>query len=454
MRRTTSSGTIVQRILSTLSEKQKEFVLDSHRFKGMACGRRAGKTHADAAYFLKVMVEKPNAKCLFLGLTKDSAKEAIWDKLIEQAAAAGLEYEPKEATSRFILSNGSSLQIMGADTPRAKNRLRGRAFDLVIVDECGFVGEVDELILVILPAMADFGGTIAMTSSPPEVLKGLFYEAWQGNQKDLWHFYCFTMKDNPFFQQPAVNKKWSYRWEEEFELALITKFGNNENHPAFRREYLGECVADETTLVYPYTDLNDLTLGKVLRAPLYGLGLDFGWEDDNAFVVGKWSEYDREFHFVESYSQNQMLIDDIVNKIEEFRVKYPIGFIIGDTGGYGKSVVEEIKGRYGLHITPAEKTDKGFYQKVFKNDLLAGFIKAQKESGLVKEWKKLVKDPDTNEEKDGQTNHNADAGLYLYRYAYTKWLKNWRPPMSEEEKMENAVIRAISKVKSTSWYEE
>jgi len=450
-----------------LSPLQRSFIDDEHRFKVARCGRRGGKSVMDVIYLIITCLENPNTPTLYLGLTRESAKNTIWDFVCYTCERLGINIEARVSELRINFDNGSFIRLFGADTSNGRERLRGQKFKLIIVDEMGFYSGADYLIEAVIPMLADYQGTICMTSSPGLVLAGMFYEADQGSKSGGWSQYHWDMRSNPHFMTP-VNKmtkpiepymhtfKDGYTLEvktaAELEMVTIVKnlYGDIWSHPGFQREYLGLWVADNTTLVYPYATYNDKPGHNVvkedfsLEEPLYAIGIDLGSISDNSIVVLQYSHHRREAVFVEAWKGNDMRVDALGAKISEYYEKYAPTHIVADTGGYGRGIVDELKYRYTLPIQAAEKTDKAFYQSVFSNDLLSGWIKARSEGALLllAEWANIIKD-EKGSEVVGQVNHAADAALYVYRKVYQIHLKLFEPPKTEEDRMLDHVLNQV-----------
>ena len=441
-------------LLNTLTPTQKAFVNDPHRYKIARCGRQSGKTYADAAYLIKECISNPNTPTLYLGLTRDSAKAAIWSTLVAILQTLEIQHEATPSSLIIKFPNGSFIQLFGADAPNAAKRLRGRKFKLVIVDEMGFFLGGDDLVHSLLPTLAILNGTIAMTSSPGELLSGFFYEADQGNIKDQWSRYHWTMAENPEMQKPASKpEKYKNRAEEEMDTICRVKYGGNRQHPGFRREWLGEWVADHTSLVYPYSDINLLKAPYDFLEEEYAFGVDFGSVSANAIVVMKYSPYSRKVQIVDCWTQGGLLVDQIAEVLNQYREKYKPTIIVVDVGGLGKVIEQELNRRYHIGVQAAEKTEKSWYQRIMQNDLLSGYIQVIEGLPILQEWDKITKDS-SGDEIRGPSNHCADAALYVYRRIYTTFLKNIEVKQTEEQVMIAKVTEAALKEADTPWYED
>lgn len=422
-------------LLDLLTPVQRRFVEDPSRYKLARATRRAGKSYADAVYLIIECLKRHRTPVLYAGLTRDSAKEAVWDMLIEILESLDIEHTPRESSLMIEFDNGSKITLFGCDMNNARNRLRGRKFKLVIFDETGFFAAIDPIVYVVIPMLADFGGTLVMTSSPGELLTGLFYEADQGKLKDKWSRYFWSIWDNPIFLQPALDlTRFKLRADEELANVLENTFGGNEKAAGYRREWLGEWVQDDTALCYPITAKNLLTKAYKMPEQYHGIGIDLGSPTNSSLSVGRYSPFKREFQIVKSWSILDMPLDDFARAIEREMDVYKATFIVANVGDFSKEIVDELRRRYSLPIIASDKKDRPFHQKIFANDLSSSFIQVVEPScsQLIEECAKIVKSAD-NEEIPGQLNSCANSSLVLYKRAYQTVLQGYQKPLTLEE---------------------
>jgi hypothetical protein len=211
-------------------------------------------------------------------------------------------------------------------------------------------------------------------------------------------------------------------------------YGGNRQHPAFVREYLGQWVRDNTSLVYPFTDENIISDPYPMDRERYAIGVDLGVSSASAISVVKYSEYSRTVQFVDSWKAKEVLIDDFADILKSYIDKYKTNLIVADTGGLGAAVVQELRKRYELPIKAADKQDKAFYQRIMANDIISKYIQVVKDHLVLGEWSRIVKNED-GEEVKGQENHVSDSSLYIYRYIYQTHLKSFVSPETDEQKM-------------------
>lgn len=442
------------RMLAALTGVQRQFILDPARYKLARCSRRSGKTFMDAAYLILECISSPGTPTLYAGLTRDSAKAAIWQTLIDLLLTCGIDYTPHASVLAISFPNGSSITLFGCDTENARNRLRGRKFKLVIFDETGFYASLDPLIYAILPTLADMQGTLVLTSSPGELLQGFFYEADQGRFKDKWSRYFWTIHDNPHFQKPASDPRFATKAEEELATVLEFQFHGKTEHPGYQREWLGQWVQDHTSLVYPAAALNIIAAPVRLAHQEHAIGIcvtPFVY----AAVVGRYSPESRDFQFIHSAEYQDYTVDDFAARLETLMTLYRADQVVAHTGDYSRHIVGELKRRYKMPIIAMDDRDTSFHQSVFANDLRAGYIKIVDKLPLIDRYAKIVKGPD-GDEIAGQANFAPNAALALYRRIYVTTLQSVEPRLSDEERhikqLEDARFTDPDEIENNAWY--
>ena len=120
---------VSKKLVNGLSDVQKAFITDKHRLKVARCGRRAGKSHADAAYMIIACLSRPKANVLYLGITQSSAMDIMWQPLIDMLHKFKIVHRPLPSSKVIHFPNGAKIKLFGADSENAKNRLRGVAYD-------------------------------------------------------------------------------------------------------------------------------------------------------------------------------------------------------------------------------------------------------------------------------------------------------------------------------------
>lgn len=390
-----------------LFQQQANFIKDPRKLKAALCSRRAGKSHMAGCYVIAEALKHPRSTVPYVALTRGHAKRIMWKTLLDLTRP----YTPQVNLTelRITLSNGSDIVLAGANDEATAEVFRGQKFPLVVLDECAsFRSHFREMVEeVIEPALIDLNGTLAMIGTPSAACRGLFFDATTRSDSP-YSLHKWTILDNPFI--PHAGEWLGERMKER---------GWTQDTPAYRREWLGEWVASTDSQVYAFS--RDKNLAKGIPNKLdYILGIDLGYDDETAFVVVGYRPDDPHLYVVETYAKSEMIITDIVRKVEELTERYgKFARIVADTGGLGKQIAAEIRKRYGLAVFPAEKTQKADFIQLCNDDLRMGKILVNPaEINFIEEITALQWD----EEKDGRfiedprfANHRCDAFLYAWR---------------------------------------
>lgn len=456
------------KILEGCNPVQRRFLLDPSKKKSLRCPRRSGKSFAITSHGLELGERTPGKRILIVSLTLKSTKENFWSGapggIFTQNHAYGLNLKFNHTDLVWFHENGSRGRLAGAETRSDIEHLRGAAAeaDIVFIDECkSFAPEhLNELIQdVIEPGLMTRDGILVLAGTPGLLPMGPFYEATcersriQGEEEGLllptctpyegeevaegWSLHTWTILDNlaaPKQWQRALRKKAERRWSDD--------------HPSWRREYLGEWTTDTFDLVYAYAAARGVTSGYVQWSPVRSkgnptglpedkgpwhliMGLDFGYEDSCAAVMAAWSEQLQELRHVGEFKSNHITIDEFAEEIAELAGRYgQPEIVVADSSG--KMLIETMNQRYGWGIIPAERKDKFDHIELLNSDFHAGRIKLLIGSELEREmlglqWD-LSKDTKALLAKTGKLkedpscpNHLCDAFLYLWRYAYHFW---------------------------------
>ncbi len=276
---------------------------------------------------------------------------------------------------------------------------------------------------------------------------------WKGTHRVFWPS---RAEDNPSIDLAS------------YELSLEQMTGGRDG-VKWKQLREGLWIRDDDGLVYAFNpSLNrcppidfdeDRRRGTTWR---FVLGIDYGFNDDCAFVILGWREHERTVYVVESAHEAGMLPEDAAQAVHSLEQRYRFDTIVGDTGGLGKPYVEEARQRFGIPIEAAEKNNKRGYQ-----NLLNGALRSRQlmvwpgNEDLEREWNTLPWAEGKQRESDGFANHLADATLYGWRAA-TAFLEQpvrakapaLSPPeweRAEEERLAAEQDREASRRPDRSW---
>lgn len=404
--------------------QQTNFVKDQARLKALFCTRRAAKSFTAGLYMVYEALRNPGSNCLFVGLTRDSAKGIIWKDVLEvinYRHNLGARANLAELTMTF--PNGSVIKCLGVDADQDEmNKLLGKKYKLVCIDEASmYTIDMEKLVYGILkPAMADQRGTICLMGTSSNYTRGLFYDITTGVKKD-WKVHTWTAFDNPY-----VAKQWQEELDDIDRDRPLFK-----ETPLFKQWYLNQWVVDTDKLVYKFNQDRNLFSGTTSDPRhsaipwTYVLGVDTGWEDDNAFVLGRFHANDPCFYIVKTFNKPHMTFDQVCVKIQEFmddKDHAPVKVIID---GANKQGVESMRQRSSIPFEYADKTGKVDFIEMLNADLVQAKIKIYSGcTSLINELMGLVWKTDGDKivipkkEHPSLPNHLCDAFLYAWRNGY------------------------------------
>lgn len=261
-----------------LHKKQAIVALDTHRFRVLCCGRRAGKTML-AIDQMKGRATIANSKIVYVAPTYQQARDIVWEQLKKDCYNAA--DKTNEQRLEITLVNGSTIWLRGWESIET---LRGQFFDLIVLDEVAmyrnFWSNWQE---VIRPTLTDRKGEAIFISTP----KGFnhFYELYnlENQDKDFKSFH-FTSYDNPHVPKEEIDKAQQELPEDRFAQEYLADF----------RKTQGLVYKEFDRAVHLYKEMPELRIVKSFG------GVDFGthnpavaltiYEDDDKeyWVDGEW----------------------------------------------------------------------------------------------------------------------------------------------------------------------
>lgn len=401
---------------------QDAFVADEGPIVLASAGRRGGKSMGVARKIVTRGLEFPQAFGLYVVQSRETAKGIIWPALRRVADQIGLELEFKEHTGDVVFPNGYRLLLRGGGTVREIDKYRGIAYPNVHVDEAQLFGESLRYLVqeVVEPSFLDYGdrAQLTLTGTPNAAKAGPFHDMIFGDVEGppAGPHYRWTALDNPFLPNPAAFLERKRR-----------QYGGET--PAFKREYLGEWVREDGAMVFrfrPEINLVDTFERGEIDDWQFHLGVDLGYNDPTAFVVLAASQAAKRAVVVESFEETELIGPDVAVYVDELRESYDFASIVGDSGGYGKNIVEELNRVYNIAMKPAKKTYKPATIQTLNDAFATGALTIARDGNptLPEQLRLLQWDPEHLKKnrfvvKDRRyPDHLADAMVYAFRDAY------------------------------------
>ncbi len=418
-------------ILESAFPKQKAFILDKSLRKTLFCTRRSAKSFTAGLYLVYEALRNPGCNCLFIGLTRESARDIIWkDILTVINRRYDLGAMPNQAALTMTFPNGSVIKVTGVNADNDEmNKLLGRKYRLVCIDEASmYTISLDALINLIEPGLVDPNiynepGVLCLMGTASNFPRGLFYDITTGKAQN-WKLFEWSAHDNPH-----VAKQWQQALdtiEKDRPLYMQT--------PQYKQWYLNQWVIDADKLCYKF-DVEKNLIKSIPSLPInrpndgwsFVLGVDTGWEDASAFVLTAYHINDPNLYILHTYLKTKMTFDDVVQKIQEYMAHpdfAPQRVIID---GANKQGVESMRLRSAIPFEYADKKDKATFIELMNSDLVQAKIKCLDivdNRTLWNEWQSLIWMTDGDrikipkKENPSLSNHAADAALYAWRCGY------------------------------------
>lgn len=203
--------------------------------------RQWGKSYWAVAKAIELANSKPKARIKYATAMQTDLVEFIlptFDVVLE-TCPQHLRPKWKVQGSKWIFANGSEIKLIGLD--KSPNSLRGNVIDMIIIDEAGFVGDLDYLYKsIIVPATLHRPNCrILMLSTPPSTPAHSFVDFAQKAEAE-GGYAKLDIYTNPLITQDDINR-------------MAAELGGFES-TSFRRECLCEFVTDEGSQLIPEWD--------------------------------------------------------------------------------------------------------------------------------------------------------------------------------------------------------
>jgi len=159
----------------TLSEFTK------HRFNIILKSRQMGISTLVAAYALMQMIFRDNYKVLVIATTQDVAKNLVHKvKIMYNKLPSWLKEKAiSENKLELAFANGSSIKAVSS----SGNAGRSEALSLLIIDECAFIDNIDDIWTSAQMTLATGGDAILL--STPNGVNNLFHDLWSKAESNI-----------------------------------------------------------------------------------------------------------------------------------------------------------------------------------------------------------------------------------------------------------------------------
>lgn len=326
------------------------------------CSRQFGKTYDRVVATLEEAFRRPKAR-----IKIGTAFHSDLVEFILPAFDAAMDDCPEDLrpvfkvqSSKFVVYNKSEIKLVGLD--RKPNGLRGNVIDLIVLDEAGFIMNLDYLYKsVIVPATTHRPHCrIYMISTPPSTPAHPFVDF--AEKAEFEGGYCkLTIYDNPMVDAKTIQR-------------LMDESGGPDSS-TWQREYLAERVLDSNLAIIP--EWKDEYVQDVPRDEYYPFyhkydAMDLGVSDNTAVIFGYYEFLKGRLVIEDEYIINgpllttELLQSEIRSKEKELRWEelIPAGqkvpyLRVSDSNN--PLLLQDLSYLHGVHFTP---TDKGTLEEM------------------------------------------------------------------------------------------
>ena len=326
-----------RRAVLTLHRHQLPLVRSRARFRVAACGRRWGKTTAGCACVIHAALRRGHPfRALWVAPTHDQADEAV-DIILPALRQAAVGTRWLKGERRLELENGACVFFRSAEIPR---NLRGRGWDLVVVDEAAYVPDA-VWYEVLRPALADRRGR-GLFLSTPNGARGWFHAMYlrgeDGHQREVrsWRL--------PSWQNPLLAR------------AEIAALRRTLPERVFRQEIEVEFLEGEG-VVFATIPAEDYALPRPAEGRVV-IGADLAKHEDFTVLVAL-DESGRLVDFKRMRRIDYTAQAEVIAGMSH-RLRAPVYL---DATGVGQAVLELVSGR-GVEVVPVVFTHEAKRQLV------------------------------------------------------------------------------------------
>jgi hypothetical protein len=282
------------------------------------------------------------------------------------------------------------------------------------------------------PMLTDTGGMLDLLGTVPETEPSFFSDALDSPG---WSHFHWTMFDHDH-PRPREEKRASVQ-------EIITARGLTWDSVLVQREYLGKRMRDPSKFAYEYLPerndydpaMVDFSKGKWRHA----MGIDIGFEDQDAIEVVAWDAEDATRSLYErfSWASNHNDVDALHDKVKEALSMFRVSAIVGDHGGHGATkVLKTLEQRLGVPIL-AKPGDVMVSVGFVNDDLRSGRCRLMRAQPLAAEIGKVTRTVKNGRVVINKKGFHSDRSEAL-RYAHSAAL-HYRskapPPEPTREEM-------------------
>lgn len=238
--------------------------------------RQFGKSFWAVSKAVELALRKPKARIKYATAFQTDLTEFIlptFDAVLKDCPRS-LQPRYKVQGSKWVFPNGAQIKLVGLD--KSPNGLRGNVIDMIVIDEAGFVVNLEYIYRsIIIPATLHRPDCrIVFVSTPPVTPAHAFGDFIQLAELE-GSYVKLDIYENPMITDADIDR--------------MAKAMGGRSSTTFRRECLCELVLDEDLALVK--EWSDSYIEEPPRDAFYQyyhryVGMDMGRKDHNALVFG------------------------------------------------------------------------------------------------------------------------------------------------------------------------
>jgi len=199
--------------------------------------RQFGKSLTMFLVAVEFCLAKPYQTVVYVAPLKKQVIEIVTENTYRVVFGHATKQQlPTLKDSELLFANGSRIRLAGTDNHNYES-LRGGSAHLVILDEAGFMSNLNTgVIPTVLPMLKTTGGKIIYASTPPETLDHDYYEVLREHDES-GNISTFTIHDDKSLTQR--------------QLDTIISACKGADTTLFKREYECQRIAESSQQVLP-----------------------------------------------------------------------------------------------------------------------------------------------------------------------------------------------------------
>lgn len=314
------------------------------------CSRRFGKSTILCLIAIEEALRTPDMQIKFAAPTAKMVRKITLPIMKKLVLDSPEDLRPYYRTqdSVYVFENGSEIHVAGTDGGNAEN-LRGTSSDLNIIDEAGFVQDLNYVINdILMPQTLTTDGRTIIASTPPRTPD---------------HDYVFIAKEAIADGAYSHFTIWDNSSLAEEVIERFIKEAGGENSTTWKREYLAEFVTDEETQIIPHwkSEYEIETPEDEYRQFYHNYdALDIGGSVDKTVCLFGYYNFKKaklviedELVFEPNKATSKDIAEGVKEKEEENFGSYPVYLRIADNNN--QILLQDLGTLHELYFSPTNK---------------------------------------------------------------------------------------------------